>query len=58
MSSTLWFLWGIFMPKFVKEMSDSEVRSLKHKIRNGKPIKTKDFVGGVNGLALICKPPE
>lgn len=54
----LWSLWGIFMPKLVKEKSDSEVRSLKHKIRNGKPTKAKHFVGGVNGLALICKPPE
>jgi integrase len=39
-------------------MSDSKIRSLRHKIVNGVPTKDTHFVGLVDGLALICKPPK
>jgi len=46
------------MPHTKAEMSDSKIRSLRHKVVGGVPKKAKYFVGGVTGLALICKPPS
>jgi len=38
-------------------MPDSKVRSLRHKVVDGKPVIAKHAVGGVDGFTLICRPP-
>lgn len=45
------------MPKKVDELSDAEVRRLRHKVSNGTPVKALHAVGGVAGLLLQCSPP-
>ena len=45
------------MAKKIPAMSDSKIRSLRHKLVNEVPTKATHFVGLVDGLALICKPP-
>lgn len=45
------------MPKLVRELSDSQVRRLRHKVTGGRPVKALHAVGGVSGLLLQCTPP-
>lgn len=45
------------MPKIVPELSDVQVRRLRHKVVSGRPVKALHAVGGVQGLLLQCAPP-
>ncbi len=47
------------MPKKAKELSNLEVRRLKHAIASsGKPYNAVYAVGGVSGLYIQCVPPK
>jgi integrase len=47
------------MPKKAKELSNLEVRRLKHAIAStGKPYNALYAVGGVSGLYIQCVPPK
>ena len=46
------------MPRKVPPMPESKIRSLRHVEEGGKRKKKPWFVGHVEGLALLCRPPK
>lgn len=46
------------MPKLVLELSDVQVRRLRHGVVGGRDVKALHAVGGVAGLLLQCAPPK
>ena len=46
------------MPKKLPPMAESKIRSLRHVEVNGQAAKKPWFVGHVDGLALLCRPPK